>query len=529
MNIDTRNALSSFSSRDLIAIGFRQKRTIVITFCAVLLGAAIAALVTPPDYQASTKFLIERARMDPVVSPGQDQTQPRSEVTEEEMNSEVELLQSDDVMRQVVQAAGLNKHKGLFDYTVWWNQTPEQKLARSAQHLQKELKIEAIKKSDLISVSYSNSDANTAQKVLAALDEAYLQKNLAVHHPKGEFEFFNQETESYEKNLADAEAQLKAFSQQEGGVSPQMARDITLQKLSDFNATLQQTYADIASTEQRIDALEKQMGTTPQRVTTQSSASDDASVLQNLKSTLMTLELKRTELLTKYKPTYPLVLEVDKELADTKASIAAEEQKPLKAETTDRNSTYSWITEELAKAKADDSALKAKATSIQVIVARYQATAHELDQKGIQQQDLLRKVKTEEENYLLYQHKREEARMTDALDRTRILNVAIAEQPTIPALPANNRALVFGLGILLAAGVSVLTAFALEYTNPSFRTPSEVMTELNIPVLAAVPHYTHVFAGSMNGNGNGNGNGRKSGKQDEFDHALYVSEDAAVD
>ena len=240
------------------------------------------------------------------------------------------------------------------------------------------------------------------------------------------------------KTLADAETQLKAFSEQEGGVSPQLARDITLQKLSEFTATLQQTYADIAATERRIDALEKQSGTTPQRLTTQLRAVDDAQVLQGLKATLMTLELKRTELLTKYQPTYPLVQEVDKELTETRASIAAEEGKPVRDETTDRNPTYAWINEELAKAKADESGLQARAAAIQATVAKYQGKSHELEQKGIQEQGLLRKVKTEEANYLLYQHKREEARMTDALDRTRILNVAIAEQPATPALPSNS-------------------------------------------------------------------------------------------
>jgi uncharacterized protein involved in exopolysaccharide biosynthesis len=513
---DGRGSFSStsFSSRDLIAIGFRQKRALAITFCAVFAGGVLAAVFQPSAYEASTKFLIERERMDPIVSPGQDTGLVRSEVTEEEMNSEVELLQSEDVLRQVVLATGLEKHHSLLGRVgsellsrVGIKENQEKRVAKAAIRLQNELKIEAIKKSNLIAVTYSSSDPHLAEKVLQVLDEAYLQKNLAVHHPPGEFEFFDQEAENYKKNLADAETQLKNFSEQEGGVSPQMARDLTLQKLSEFNATLQQTYADIAATEKRIDALEKQAGATPQRVTTQASASDDAQVLQNLKSTLMTLELKRTELLTKYQPNYPLVQEVDKELADTRASIANEEKKPLKAETTDRNTTYSWITEELAKAKADDSALKARATSIQAIVGKYQATAHDLDEKGIQQQDLLRKVKTEEENYLLYQHKREEARMTDALDRTRILNVAIAEQPAVPMLPSNNRAMVLLLGMFLATAISIVMAFVLEYMNPSFRTPSEVLSELNIPVLAAVPHYSYGFAGEGNGNGNGNSNG----------------------
>lgn len=523
-NIATRDAQGSysFSTRDLIAIGFRQKRAIVITFWSLLLGAVLATIFMPPEYVASTEFLIEHARMDPVVSPGHDAEMVRSEVTEEELNSEVELMKSDDVLRQVVVAAGLNHHHSLLHRIsdsllgyIGLAPTEEEKIAKASVHLGKELQIQLIKKSNLITVAYSSSDPKLAAKVLQALDEAYLQKNLAVHHPQGEFQFFDQEAQSYQKSLSDAEAQLKTFSEQQGGVSPQLARDITLQKLNEFAANLQQTYADIASTQQRIDALQKQAGATPERLTTQSSASDDATVLQGMKNTLMSLELKRTELLTKYQPTYPLVQEVDKEIADTRSSIANEEAKPLRAETTDRNPTYAWINEEMAKAKADEAGLQARAASIQAIVAQYQATAHDLEQKGIQQQDLLRQVKTDEENYLLYQRKREEARMTDALDRKRILNVAIAEQPVVPSLQTNTRWLVLLGGILLAIGVPVGLAFVLEFTTSSFRTPSEVFSELNIPVLAAVPHEAYAFPGG-DGGFNGNGNGRRNSEETVF-------------
>jgi len=526
----------SFSTRDLIAIGFRQKRAIIITFWSILAGAILATILMPPDYQASTKFLIERSRLDPVVSPGHDSSSMvRAELSEEELNSEVELLHSDDVLRQVVVAAGLNHRKSFFDHLhmdallshIGMKATEEEKIAKAATNLDKELQIQLVKKSNLITVTYSSSDPQMAKRVLQALDEAYLQKNLAVHHPPGEFQFFDQEAENYKKSLADAESQLNTFSKQEGGVDPELARDITLQKLSEFAANLQQTYADIASTEKRIDALEKQAGTTPQRLTTQSSASDDAGVLQGMKSTLMSLEIKRTELLTKYQPTYPLVQEIDKEIADTKASISNEENKPLRAETTDRNPTYAWINEELAKAKADDSALQAKAASIQAIVARYQSSAHDLQQKGLQERDLLRNVKTQEQNYLLYENKREEARMTDALDRKRILNVAIAEQPVTPSIPANTRWLVLLAGVLLAIGVPIGMAFVLEFTNPSFRTPSEVLSELNIPVLAAVPHQAFAFAGNGDGSINGNGNGNSNGNGH---HAtVFANDEATVD
>src|SRR5262249_44076504 len=120
---------------------------------------------------------------------------------------------------------------------------------------------------------------------------------------------------------------------------------------------------------------------------------------------------------------------------------------------------------------------------------------------GITQQNLLRTVKTSEENYLLYQRKREEARMTDALDRMRILNVVVAEQPVVPALPSNSPWPAVAMGLFLATAVSLGMAFTLEHLDPSFRTPSQVIAELNIPLLAAVPRTPPVIQGSDCGNG----------------------------
>ncbi|MGB6989179.1 MAG: Wzz/FepE/Etk N-terminal domain-containing protein [Candidatus Sulfotelmatobacter sp.] len=507
VNQDPVNSTAAFgfSLRDIVTIVFRHKRVVILSFLGILTGAVLAAVLHAPEYRASTKFLIERERLDPVISPGES-TPPesRGEVTEEELNSEVELIESADVLRQVVVSCGLDQKKSFLG-SLFGAGNDATRIAKAAKRLQSDLKIEVVRKSNVISVSYTADDPQLAARVLSVLGDAYLKKNVAVHRPPGQFEFFDQETQAYRKNLADAESKLKTFSSQEGGVAPQMARDITLQKLSEFRASLQQTRADIAGTEERIRALEKQAGSTPQRLTTSASQTDDAQVLQGLKATLMTLELKRTELLTKYQPTYALVQEVDKEIADAKASIVTEEDRPIRQETTDRNPTYNWINEELAKAKADYSGLQARAAATQAIVSNYEAKAEELDQKGLVQQDLLRTMKTDEENYLMYQRKREEARMTNALDQTRILNVAIAEQPIAPTLPSNSPWTALVVGLMLAVIVSLGTAFGLDYMDTSFRTPEEVVSELNVPVLGTISLKQSDFQDSWNGNGNGNG------------------------
>jgi uncharacterized protein involved in exopolysaccharide biosynthesis len=489
----------SFTLRDLLAIGFRHKRAFVLCFCGIVAGSVVAMFVVPPTYDSVSQILVKRERVDTVVSA--EKTNPmqvREEVTEEELNSEADLIMSEDVLRQTVVDSDLQNRKSTLSF-LSSGQSQDQKIAKAVDKLRSHLKVEPLKKTDVIEITYSAHDPKYAAQVLNNLVNAYIDKHVAIHRPAGQLEFFEEETNRYKKDLDDAEAQLRKFSQEQGGVAPTVARDITLNKLNDFSAGLESTRAEMVATEKKIANLEQQAGNTPDRVTTSVKEADDSAVLQQLKSTLLTLELKRTELLTKFNPGYRLVQEVDKQIADTQASIATEEAKPLREQTTDRNSTYAWINEELAKAKSDYSALQARAAATQAIVGVYQAKAQKLEENGLLQQDLLREAKTNEDNYLLYLHKREEARIEEALDRTRILNVAMVEKPTVPVSPVRE-VWVFGLvGLLLAGAVSTGLVFTREYLDNSFRTPSDVVSELKIPVLAAVP------VSGYNGNGNGNG------------------------
>ncbi len=511
--VTTQNSNFSFTLRDLVAIVFRRRRMLALCFGGMMLGTVLATVLIPSEYRSQTQILVKRERVDPVVS-GEQSTpvQVRSEVSEEELNSEIGLIQSEDVLRKVVVSCNLQNHKGVLSYIsslIPSHRNPERKIAKAVKTLRGKMQVEPIKKSNLIKITYTSDDPAMTAKVLQAVADAYIEKHIAVHRLPGQMDFFEQETDRNQKELEEAEARLRQFSQEQGGVAPQIARDMILQKLSDFNATLQQTRSELASTERRIHDLQSQIASTSDRLTTQVREADNAATLQQLKSTLMNLELKRTELLTKYQPTYRLVQEVDKEIADTRASIVSESEKPIRETVTDQNPTYSWIRTELAKSQADYSALQAREAATAAIVARYQKDAQTLEEKGLEHQDLVREAKTDEDNYLLYLHKREEARMADALDRSRILNVAVAEQPLTPSLPTVEWWMYVLIGTLASVTLSVVLVFVLEYFDTSFRTPAEVASELNIPVLATFP-YRHAYSGNGNGNGhNGNGSGKE--------------------
>ena len=199
--------------------------------------------------------------------------------------------------------------------------------------------------------------------------------------------------------------------------------------------------------------------------------------MENLKSTMLTLENKRTELLTKYQPTYPLVLEVDKQLSDTRAALAKEEGSPVKEETTDQNPTYAWVNGELAKAKADLSGIGSSGVCADHHHRHLSGQSRNLEQQAILQGDLLRTKTEDESNYNLYTKKKEEARISDELDRTRMLNVSVVQPPLLPSIPTRSPFIFALVGVLLAAAVSLAVVFAVDYADQSFRTPSEVLSE----------------------------------------------------
>lgn len=477
---------NSPTMRDLLAVLFRQPRLVIVSFLLTFVVIVVYGIVAP-TYESEMKVLLRRGRMDPAIAPIVSQAEfQRPEVTEEEVNSEVDLLQDNEILRTVVQNAGL-----ISEGRSWfWNlagDTSERQLARAVRRIQKRLTVEAGRKAALITVTYDSSDPERGQKILRALEEAYLERHQQVQRPSGEFKFFDQQVAQSRQALEATEFQLMAFSRDQGVVSAAQERDMALQQLNQADADNRQIQVAMAENSERIRALQAKLDALPERTLTQIRNSDNPQLLEKMKSRLLELELKRTELLTQYEPGYRFVQEVDEEIAQTKATIAGEEQAPVRDQASDLEPNHEWAKSELIKAEVEAIALAAHARAQSSLLAHYHDVAQQLGDRATQQELLLQQFKEAEGKYLLYVNKREEARIGDALDQGGILNVTIAEQPAVPAL-AKLSLLAFGLiGLAGASVCSIGLAFITDYFNPAFRTPEDVVACLQTPVLASLP------------------------------------------
>jgi uncharacterized protein involved in exopolysaccharide biosynthesis len=475
--------------RELATVLFRQRK-LFIGVAGLVLVLAVAYAFAGATYRAHVRVLVRRGRADPPAA-AQENAPPdfsRVEVTEEELNSEVELLKDDDVLRRVVVTNDLTAH----DWLRWlrFHEDQAARVERAAKKLANRLDVEPIKKTNLIAVSYDAADPQLAEHVLQSLASVYLEKHMEVHRPGGQLHFFDEQTGESRRQLEEAEGKLMDFTKSHDVVVAAQQRDLVLQRLNDVEASYREIQVVMSGTKHRVHELDAQLTKLPARSITQVRTADNPELLRALKASLLDLELKKTQLLTKFEPSHRLVQEVEQEILQAKAAIEEQKLSPVRDETTDLDTNHEWAKTELQKAQVEMKGLEAREATTSAHLAVYRSLARQLGEDAIVQDDLASSEKAAQENYLLYVKKREEARMGDALDEGGIVNVAIAEQPVVPALPVWPAGLVVLVGCVAALTSGTGAAFAADYMDPALRTPEEVLTCLEIPVLASIPQET---------------------------------------
>jgi uncharacterized protein involved in exopolysaccharide biosynthesis len=486
--------IPALTVRDMLRPLFRHRLVVLLTFSTVFLASVLVACIWAKHYWVATmQVVVGRERLEPVVTsqPTGAVQETSKVVTTDDVDSEVALLQGRDVLHEVAQTCKLAEG----GYSFSSNKDPHDEdfgraaaLEGATKALAAALKVEAQKTSRVIDVRYGSAHSpETAACVLRSLAKLYLQKHLRLQRPAGTLDFFTRETDKYQRALAESENQLVRFSETEGVAAPEILRASLAQQLVLSEAGLHQARQTIAADRQRIENLTNQMALTPSRSFTSETSLAANTLLEQLHSSLLASQLKKTQLLMKYDPSYPLVREADEEIATTNRAIADAERAKYVDTTTDRDMTFEYLRQDLARTEADLASEQARVSAVQASVHDMRLQMVNLDAKSVQQAALLREAKANEENYLLYLTKREQERTSDALDEKRIANVAIAVPPEVPVLPARNPMSIAFAGFWGAFFSAIVAGYVAELVDPSFRSPSEVEEILSIPILAAVP------------------------------------------
>lgn len=486
---------TNVSTRDVAGVIFRHKLLICVTFLTVVIGTAIVTFMMPNQYESRMKILVKNTRSDVPITPertnGLNGVPPDSEASETQINSEIALLTSKDLLNQIVTECGLAATRPSTLQRIGLKEapkTPEARVEEAADRLSKALVIEPVKKASIIEVSYTSESPEKAAEVLTKLRDLYLDKHVKLHRPPGTFEFFRNQAEQYELQLQDAERQFSDFQQSMNVVSLNQQKEQTVLKLTETKSRMLETESSLKEVTQRIDRLQQQLKSVEPRIITQSRALPNQYSAERLNTMIVELQNKRTQLLTKYRPDDRLVKEIDQQIATTRAALQRATRETAIEQATDLNPLRQTLESELAKARVDEAGARGRHETLVGQVKEYEGQLSRLEGITAQYEDLARKVKQADENYQLYNKKQEEARIADELDQNKITNVSIAEAPVKPELPSKpNRPVNLLLGLFLGLILSAGSVVTVELLRETVNTPRELEAFSGAPVLAALP------------------------------------------
>ena len=446
----------------------RRKWQILIVFVVIVAVVAGTTFHMPKQYEARMKIFVKNERANIVVSPGTSaQSSPPGEVSETELNTEIELLSSYDLLRQVVSATGLDKVQATGKNTP--AELQELAIQNAVSNLRQGLKISAARKADIIDVVYMAGTPRQAVAVLRQLSASYLESHLRVHGTPGTHEFFLSQAAHYRNELKNAETKLTGFNLKNDIVLFAQQKEEIVRRASESSSMLLAVEAGIREYTRRIADTRNQLGAVEPRVVTQRRTLFNQSSVEHLGTMLVELQNRRTQLLSKYRADDRLVEEVSQEITDTQTALERANNLTGSDQATDINPVRQTLELELTKEQTELAGLEAKRQELARQTDNYRLRLSSFGVSTAEYDDLIRDQKEAEDSYLLYERKAEEARIAESLDQQKISNVSILEHPVEPLLPSKpDVGMNLILGTVLAAFFSLGVAFSAEYLGQPF-------------------------------------------------------------
>src|SRR5277367_6323939 len=144
-----------------------------------------------------------------------------------------------------------------------------------------------------------------------------------------------------------------------------------IRKVIDQQSALREAQANSIDTQKRISALRSQLTDESPRITTQTRKIPNQYSVERLNTLIAELQNKRTDLLTKFKPTDRTIREVDQQIADTRAALENAQKLNSYEEATDVNPLRQNIELELSHAEAAGDGLRARVSELRSQTQQY--------------------------------------------------------------------------------------------------------------------------------------------------------------
>jgi len=485
----------SLDLREIIKILQRHRLLIILTALALLLAAILFVLLVTPRYTAAATILIDPHRSN-VADSNTNRPPPSSFDSDNAyVNSQVSLIQSDSVLRPVIDNLNLahdpefGPHSSFLDLVLY----PIRKLlipkrpavpgqgaedvakAQTLSFLQKRrLKVERESTTFLININVTSEDPQKAAKIANAIVNSYFE---ALVHGKYDTNriassWFNKQIEELESKVLASDRAVEEFradhnlTLSQGQPLPQ-SQGVTVndQQLTELNNKLIDAHAQTAAAHAKLDQVQQVA-----KGNTDPGALGDAlssGVITQLRTQYGQVAKDLADASSKYGPQHPLVINAKAQLRETQKLINQEIQRIREG----AEQAY-----QIAKSRED---------ALQQSLDKLRRTTDDTGKDRVRLRELQREANA---NRTLYESFLTRYKQTSAQETLNLPDSRVVSNADIPLSPSFPRVFLILPGALVAGlGLGCLLAMAIDYFDRRIKSPRQAEDITHLPTLASIP------------------------------------------
>lgn len=470
----------------------RQQWLVASIFLVGSLVGSVFLLTLPPRYTAESSVLVDTRKPRVTELPGFSSEQKAPEVAE--VRSEVEVLQSENHIRRVIEQLGLTSHPefneapALHTRAILWTKQMiaaampglaeavpmlrrgvgeggEDPLNRATEQYRRNLSVTNDGRSYVIRIHYSSRDPALAASIVNTHLQLYISDQVAHKREIGQkaAAWLKRELAQLEERLASSEAAAQQFRENNqiilsGGTT------LLSQQLAAVNAQIPVVAAEREAQESRLRHAQELLR---KGQFDSESAVLDSPVMQHLRQLEAGLVRRKAELTTIYGNRHPAVQKVDSEMRDVRSQMGAALGRIIKQ-----------IENEVEVARTRENELRSRLFELErrsLAADRAETKLREFEREISANRSLVDVLLTRSKQVGV----QDEIQQPDA----RILSTALVPvDPTFPKLRLHLPLVVIG-SLLLGCMVALLR----EVMRRGFKGSHEIEAECELPNLGSVP------------------------------------------
>lgn len=472
-----------YTGADFLALLWRERWLILAVFLVLFgLGAALAWRMDK-SYTARSSLLV-RLGQEYVYQPraGADPQSTTAADINEVIQSEREILTSPGLRVRTIERLGYPR---VFPEKAarWRAASPARRrvlIAEGAEAIGKGMGAETAPDRNTIGVTYKAKSPERAAMVLNTLLNEYLTYRRQVFSDVT-LPAVTRQREAFENELAQTEAEYQRFLMDNG--------------IGDFEAeraSLNTLYTTLNDTRYRNQAqLSQVRGRLGGQAAALSGVQPEVSLYRDVNDTgrerLVALRLQREDLLTRYRPEAGPVREIERQIAQYEAAVAAGKGQGEQSRRIGINPVYQTVATDRAQTRAEaaslETSLGAIASQLGEIAARRRKLA-ELEPRYLQ---LQRQREVLAANVRAFETREQQSQAAQAVAQSANDNVRVIERALPPVRGNSLRGEILALTFLIALATALAAAFTRIFLRRSFATAGSASRTLDLPILATAP------------------------------------------